>query len=99
VRQAKHYSIGDRKMPYQKKLTSNYSKFPKKAHIVVALAGGKLEELHVFRDRKKAKAKRDELARIYGLEGEDYEKSPHGKDCQWSALDEDEVHMHKVDVE
>jgi hypothetical protein len=67
--------------------------------VVIALTGGSLEDVHVFTDRKKAKAKRDELAKRYGLEGEEYTESPHGKDCRWSDLDEDEVHMHKVDVE
>jgi hypothetical protein len=92
-------------MSYQKKNKSNYrtknaaSRFPRKAHVVVALAGGSLEAVHVFRDRKKAKAKRDELAKTYGLEGEEYEENPHGRDCRWSNLDEDEVHMHRVDIE
>jgi hypothetical protein len=91
-------------MSYRKKTNSSYAskhaetKFPKKVHVVVATVGS-LEELHVFSDRKKAKAKRDELAKEYGLEGEEYEKSPHGKDCRWSDLNEDEVHMHKVNVE
>jgi hypothetical protein len=93
------------RMPYQKRAKTGYRfkktglRLSKKAHVVVALTGGSLEELHVFRDRKKAKAKRDELAKRYGLEGEECKESPHGKDCRWSALDEDEVHMHQVDVE
>jgi hypothetical protein len=89
-------------MPYQKKPKPSYRsvrKFPKKAHVIVALAGGGLEEVHVILDRKKARAKRDELAKAYGLEGKEYTESPHGKECRWSDLDEDEVHMHKVDVE
>jgi hypothetical protein len=91
-------------MPYQKRAKTSYgrnptSTLPKKAHVVVALAGGVLEEAHVVLNRKKAQAKRDELAKAYGLEGKQYTKSPHGKDCRWSDLDEDEVHMHRVDVE
>jgi hypothetical protein len=88
---------------YRKKSKTSYtkgaSKFPKKAHVVIALAGGSLEDVQVIVDRKKAKAKRDELAKAYGLEGKEYTESPHGKECRWSDLDEDEVHMHKVDIE
>lgn len=92
-------------MFYRKRAKPSYgskqaiTKFPKKVHVVIALAGGSLEEVHVILDCKKAKAKRDELAKAYGLEGKEYTESPHGKDCRWSDLDEDEVHMHKVDAE
>jgi hypothetical protein len=60
-----------------------------------------LEDVHVILDKKKAKAKRDELARTHGLVGKQYTETPcaQGKECRWSDLDEDEVHMHKVDVE
>jgi hypothetical protein len=92
-------------MPYQKKPKTSYRstktglKFPKKAHVVVALAGGVLEDVHVILDRKKARAKRDELARAHGLVGEQYMDSPHGKECRWSDLDEDEIHLHEVNLE
>jgi len=92
-------------MPYQRRPKTSYGsrktgpKLPRKAHVVIAMAGGVLEDVHVILDKKKAKAKRDELAKVYGLEGKEYTESPHGKDCRWSDLDEDEVHMHQVDVE
>jgi hypothetical protein len=77
-------------MSYRKKSKTRYTKTrPKKAHVVIALAGGVLEDVHVIVDRKKAKKKRDELAKRYGLEGEEYTQSPHGKDCRWSDLDEE----------
>lgn len=91
-------------MPYQKRAKASYGRKPTfklltKAHVVVALSGGVLEEVHVILDRKKAKAKRDKLAKKYDLVGKQYTESPHGKECRWCDLDEDEVHLHKVDVE
>jgi hypothetical protein len=62
-------------MTYNKKANTGYGnrkpsiKLPKKAHVVLALRGGTLEEVHVILDPKKAKAKRDELAKAHDLVG------------------------------
>lgn len=94
-------------MQYNKKSNVGYGnrkplvKLPKKAHIVLSLEGGHLGEVHVIIDPKKAKAKRDELAKEHDLIGKQYTEGHNKecKDCRQSDLDEDEVHLHKVNVE
>ena len=58
-------------------------------------------EVHVIIDPKKTKAKRDELAKEHDLEGKQYTEGHNKecKDCRQSDLDEDEIHLHKVNVE
>ena len=94
-------------MTYNKKANAGYgnrkaaNKLQKKVNVVLALEGGHLGEVHVIMDPKKAKAERDKLAKEHDLVGKQYTEghSEECKACRQSNLDEDEVHLHKVDVE
>jgi hypothetical protein len=92
-------------MSYTKKSRSSYrvKKYSKskKVNVVLALEGGHLGEIHVMTNHNKAIAQRNKLAKEHDLIGKQYMENHNKrcKDCRQCDLDEDEVHLHRVDIE